>query len=196
MEDNKNKFIGFMAHLSITEYDYLEEVLQEYDCGYYLIGYEAEPYNHYHFLCQMSLSNYHNFTKRVFTTKYKLRGKAIKGHSRQYGKIKEIHDIEKLKSYTIKDGNYRSNMSEEDVKKIFDNSHKKETLKLQKDKMIDYIGSFQGDPKTKIIKYCLAHDVDITASKLKSFYNYYLAKTTYLTETDKILKIKEFNNFL
>lgn len=196
MSENKNKYIGFMAHLSISEFDYLEEIIQEYDCGYYLIGYEAEPYNHFHFVCQMSLPSYHNFTKRVFITKYKLRGKASAGKARQYGKIKNIDDIEKLKSYTIKDGNYRSNMSEADVKSIFEKSHKKESIKLLKEKVYDYIESNKGFTNYLIVKYCIENEVDISPSKLKMLRNYWLQRTDKITLDEKISQIQILNNFL
>lgn len=208
-----------MAHISEDQFDYLEEVLQEYNIGYYLIGFENEPYDHFHFLVEMKLSDYHNFTQRVFVNKYKLRGKAIAGHPRQYGKIKNIQDIDKLKSYTIKDNNYRSNLSEADVQRIFEQSHKKESLKLLKDKMYEHVESafntedltidqlnkngniscmrphLTDSSKYLIIQFCLQNEVDITNSKLKTFYNYWLMKTELFSQSDKIDCLRHFNNF-
>ncbi len=122
-------FIAFMCHAPTTEYQYLEETLQEYEIGQYLIGHETSPYQHYHFLVEMTTDDYHLFAERVFRKKYKLRGRATKDNPRQYGKIKHIDTLENLKSYTIKDGNYRSNMPEQDVKKIFEKSYQKQEKK-------------------------------------------------------------------
>lgn len=122
-------FIAFMCHLPESEYDFLESTLQEYNIHRYLIGYEASPYSHYHVLVQMTNEDYHRFAERVFRKKFKLRGKAINGNPRQYGKIKKIDDLEKMKSYTVKDGNYRSNMPESEVQQYFANSFKKEEKK-------------------------------------------------------------------
>jgi len=52
----------------------------------------------------MSKTDYHKFSKRVFTDKYKLRGKAIKDNPRQYGMVQGIRDKDKMIAYTIKDG--------------------------------------------------------------------------------------------
>ncbi len=122
-------FIAFMCHIQKEYYDYLESTLQEYDIGQYLIGYEASPYEHYHFLVQMSTADYHLFAERVFRKKFKLRGRAKDGNSRQYGKMKQIDDFNRLASYSIKDGDFRSNMSETDVQKYFEKSFKKHEKK-------------------------------------------------------------------
>lgn len=214
------KYLGFMAHLSEDEFDYLEEVLQEYNIGSYLIGFENEPYDHFHFLVEMELNDYHNFTQRVFVKKYKLRGKAKDGNCRQYGKIKDIQDIDKLKSYTIKDNNYRSNLSEADVLRIFEQSHKKESLKLLKDKMFQFVEDIfdtkdltfdqlnkngnnacykphiTDSAKHAIIEFMLQNDVQITTSKLKTFYNYWISKTEIYLHSDRITLLRQFNNFI
>ena len=212
------KYLGFMAHLSEDEFDYLEEVLQEYNIGSYLIGFENEPYDHFHFLVEMELKDYHNFTQRVFVKKYKLRGKAQANQPRQYGKIKDIQDLEKLKSYTIKDNNYRSNLSQADVLRIFEQSHKKECLKLLKDKMYDWVeNAFStqdltidelnqngklsckrnniDSAKYLIVDFCIQNNVQITNSKLKTFYNFWLAKSDIFNHIDRIDIIRQFNNF-
>lgn len=114
MEDN---FIAFMGHMPLADYDFIEETLKEYDIGGYLIGAETSKagVEHYHFLVEMTAEDYHLFAERIFRKKYKLRGRATKGQARQYGKLKEIRDIEKLKAYTLKEGNTRTNMDESDL---------------------------------------------------------------------------------
>lgn len=130
------EYIAFMCHTTQEHFDYLEETLKEYNIGTYFIGYEAQPYEHYHFLVEMSNDDYVKFRKRVFIDKLKLRGQARQGQPRQYGKINSIKDIEKMKSYTIKEGIYRTNLvSEDELKEILANSFSKQE-KIDKEKEI------------------------------------------------------------
>lgn len=119
------KELMFMAHINHEHIDYVEETLKNYDIGLYLIGLEKTDYEHMHFLVEMEEKDYHKFSKRVFKDKFKLRGRAIQGAPRQYGKIKNIEDIEKAKAYTVKDGNVRTNMKDDDLKKYLEKSFKK-----------------------------------------------------------------------
>jgi len=119
------KELMFMAHINHEHIDYVEETLKNYDIGLYLIGLEKTDYEHLHFLVEMEDKDYHKFSKRVFKDKFNLRGRATKGAPRQYGKIKNIEDIEKAKAYTVKDGNVRTNMKDEDLQKYLDKSFKK-----------------------------------------------------------------------
>lgn len=139
-------YIAFMCHTTQEHFDYLEETLKEYNIGTYFIGYEAQPYEHYHFLVEMSNEDYVKFRKRVFIDKLKLRGQARQGQPRQYGKVNSIKDIEKMKSYTIKEGIYRTNLvSEDELKEILEKSFSKqekidterEILKLLKVRSIE-----------------------------------------------------------
>jgi len=119
-------FQAFMAHLPAKDNEEILEKLQEYDIGSYLIGYETDPYEHTHFLVQMTTTTYHNFANTVFKKKYNLRGQARHGLPRQYGKLKKIEDLEKMASYTIKSGNIKSNMPQDEVNKYFEKSFKKQ----------------------------------------------------------------------
>jgi hypothetical protein len=130
------EYIAFMCHTTLEHFDYLEETLQEYNIGTYFIGYEAQPYEHYHFLVEMNNDDYVKFRKRVFIDKLKLRGQAKQGQPRQYGKINNIKDIEKMKSYTIKEGNYRTNLvSQDELSEILEKSFSKQE-KIDKEKEI------------------------------------------------------------
>lgn len=119
----------FMAHINHEHIDYVETTLNDYGIGKYIIAMEKTDYEHMHFMVQMSDEDYHKFSKRVFKDKFKLRGRAIKGESRQYGKIHKIEDIEKAKAYTCKDGNIRTNMTEDEIQKYIDASFEKEDKK-------------------------------------------------------------------
>ena len=102
-----SKWIACMFHLKETEFDYLEDTLLNYDIAGYIIGFEAQPYPHFHLIFQSSDLNYNSFSKKI-VEKYQLRGKAGKDLCRQYGRISKIKDLEKMKVYTLKDGGIRS----------------------------------------------------------------------------------------
>lgn len=119
------KWIACLFHINETEYDYIENTLNEYDIGKYLIGHEKEPYHHYHIAFEGTDKMYNAFAKRLIE-KYELRGKATKGKSRQYGRLKKIEDIEKLLVYSCKDGNVRGNFTQEEIEKFVEKSFKKD----------------------------------------------------------------------
>lgn len=129
-----------MFHISLDEFDFIEDTLLEYDIGGYLIGHESEPHSHYHMLFQSNNKVYNTFSKRL-VEKYGLRGQAKKGKARQYGKIKLIKDLEKLKSYTIKDGNFRSNLQPGELESYFEQSFKKKDLRKHMDRCSEYLDS-------------------------------------------------------
>ncbi len=117
-------WIACMFHLEEEHAYYLEQTLLEYDIGLYLIGFEEDKYSHFHVMFQGDNKIYTNFSKKI-VEKFKLRGKAKDGKSRQYGKVKEIDNVEKMAAYTLKDGNIRTNMSEADLEKYRSISYKK-----------------------------------------------------------------------
>lgn len=149
------QFIAFFCALPHTEVDYLEETLQEYDSTtQYIIGMETSKNTHqdssgqhFHFFTDMSPKDYHKFAIRVFRNKYKLRGQALKDKPRQYGKIKDIHDLNKMAAYTIKDNNIRTNMDKniiENYQKISYEKHKEQDIR---EELFDYLkNQYETDP--------------------------------------------------
>lgn len=144
--DTATSFIMFMAHIAHDEFDYLENEIMKLEAEY-VISAEVETYEHFHFLVRMSDKQYHAFSKRVFKDKYALRGRAIKGQPKQYGKKKD--DIKNLKdalAYSIKDKNFRSNMTKQRIeyileKKIEDvkNNKNKDNSQQLKDDLLKYM---------------------------------------------------------
>lgn len=125
---------GFMAHIPAKEIDIVENMIKEYpEVVTYLIGIEKEPYEHMHFvITHTNPKFYHKFSKKLFKDKYNLKGKWYKidgkTYPRQYGKIKEVNDYEKLCSYCVKDGNIRSNMPQNELDDFVKKSYKKSEL--------------------------------------------------------------------
>ncbi len=131
-----NNYIAFMAHIPHSEISFIEnDLLEQQEVITYLIGLETSTTvgEHMHFLCCVNCETwYHKWSKRIFKDKYKLKGKAYKidgnGYPRQYGKLKEIKDLEKMGSYTVKDGNIKTNMPQNEIDNFVEKSHKKNIL--------------------------------------------------------------------
>ena len=70
---------------------------------------------------------YHTMVMSLFRNRYKLRGKAVKGASRQYGRVKKIEDMDKMLSYTTKDENVIYKVNDRKwLEECIKNSYKKE----------------------------------------------------------------------
>lgn len=130
------EYIAFMCACEHKLYDYLEETLKEYAIGKYLMAAEVTKDSHsetngehFHFLVQMTDADYHKYSKRCFKDKLKLRGKAIDGKPRQYGRVKQIENIDRMAAYTIKQGNIRTNMTEAQL-----NAYKQITFESKEEK--------------------------------------------------------------
>lgn len=132
----------FMAHLPIKDISNVVSTLLEYSSvGNYIVCCETTPYEHIHFLVEMNEKDYNAYAKRVFIKQYKLRGRALKDKPRQYGKVKEIKNMEKALSYTLKDqikyGNHiYTNMETKIVMDYLAKSYKKEERKPKIEKWI------------------------------------------------------------
>lgn len=191
-------------------FDELENYLKTRDVIEYVISYEKDPKSHFHLLFSGPKNLYTNLSKH-FCDKYNLRRKG-KGGTIKYGKVKKIKDLNKMLSYTIKDGNFRSNMEADRIKEAVNNSFKKEqkftdikddivkyldikepypwimNIKESKDewnKDIDW--KFRENRYKMIIKYHLENDLTLkSVSAVKSYYIYYLQKSKELTKTSKI----------
>lgn len=149
VEEEGIPWMAFMCALKHEHADYLENMLNEYDIGYYIMGLEKcsthkhSNGEHFHFLVQMSLKQYNTFAKRAFIDKFKLHGRARDGVPRQYGKVKQIENLFKMAAYTVKDGNYRTNCPEEEMKTIVEKakacSSQKEEKKNWRDALMGHI---------------------------------------------------------
>lgn len=182
-----------MAHLPEKEFDQIQKDLDEYNPQRYIIAFENQPYEHYHFLIQIDDPEkfYTRYRKKVFIDKYSLRGQAKKDLPRQYGKVKDIENLDKMASYTVKDENFRAyNIEQEEIDNIIDNAfNKSDKIKLLKDKMIEYVeeklikGGFSKyvehqEIATHIIRFCFDNKIEIRRSLIDNYYYYFRQFTT------------------
>jgi hypothetical protein len=126
------KSIMFMAHIPLKDISNVVTTLLGYSSvKRYMVCGEDKPYEHIHFLVEMSKTDYSAYAKRVFIDKYKLRGRAKKDLCRQYGKVKKIDDIYGAMCYTLKEGNEKmryTNLDPKIIKKLLEDSFKKEEI--------------------------------------------------------------------
>ena len=191
-----------MFHINLSEYDYIEDTLKEYDIGAYFIGFEEEPYHHYHILFEGNDKIYNNFSKRI-VEKYKLRGKAQVGACRQYGKLKNIKDIERLKAYTVKDGCVRTNVSQKILDEYIEVSFKKESLTNTIDRIVEALDNThdlhhsKGSPLSdnhqhfiqvtthRIISFLVENGKKFSNASLRNFVGYYIQFSKKITDSLK-----------
>ena len=124
---------AFFAAIKHEHSDEVLEVLQKYDIGRYIVSREKSEGSHvdsdgehFHFMVEMTRTDYNRFAKRIFIDRFKLRGRATVGHPRQYGKVKNIENVELMQAYTVKDGNVSSNLTDAELETLKEKSHKKE----------------------------------------------------------------------
>lgn len=136
---------GFFAAIRHEHKDEVFDLMDEYKIGGYIIGYETTPNahqetegQHMHFVVQISNHDYHNFSERL-KRKYNLRAKALKDKPRQYGALTKIEKLEKLKAYTLKDGDYKSNLSDKELKELSGMAYRKETIHTQWEKLVEHL---------------------------------------------------------
>jgi hypothetical protein len=163
------EYLAFMAAIPHIHFDYLEETLKEYNIGTYIIAAEtcdahAETNGqHFHFLVQMSQQDYHKYCKRVYKDTHQLRGRPVSGKPRQYGKLTQIHNLEKLKCYTVKDKNIRSNMEQKELDVYLEKSFTRD----EKNKFIDDLFKKLNEVKLQnwtTVRYGIRDDIDYNAS--------------------------------
>lgn len=156
--------IAFFCFLPHTEVDYLETTLLEYhSLTKYILSMETSLSHqdfsgqHFHFFCDLSPQDYHNYGTRVFRKKYKLRGQAKPGLARQYGKVKEIHDLNRMAAYTLKDNNFRTNMEPCIIQNLLSLSFKKQDKQKTEEKIFIFLkDTLETDPfilRRKILEY-------------------------------------------
>lgn len=137
----------------------------------YIIALEVTPRAHYHVVADMDISDYNSFIQTFVCNKKKwnLRGRATKGLPKQYGKLLGIKKPDKMIAYTLKQGAYVSNISQEILTPFADMSFIKDKATADRelrDKCLDHLEQqppIKNDEHLKrhIIKWMLANNIFI-----------------------------------
>lgn len=172
-------YSAFFAAIQHKHIESVQEILLEYgSCTKWLIAMEISPTahqeiggQHMHFITNMTSSDYALFTKRVFIKQYNLRGRASKDMPRQYGKLKVIHDIDKMFAYTIKDNNIRTNFSVECLAEWKKHSYKKQESQVLEEKLHRAIhNAFVNNPDKATPQESLWDHLDMMQKFILEFY--------------------------
>ena len=188
-----------MAHIPHADADEIRQDLERYETKY-IMGLEVSSYEHIHFLAFMTPEEYHAFSKKNFIVKHKLRGRATKGKPRQYGKEKEIRNLEKYAQYCLKDKNYLTNMTQDEIEemirmKIDDVKNtksknansvqlKEELIKYVEDEMINIIGDnnlinyktkYHRNLKIAIVNFMRQKELGIRRSTIDMYFYHIIA---------------------
>lgn len=137
----EREWIACFFSIDHDQFDVIEKIFHEYDHGLYIIAAESteKEKEHFHFLFEGTEQIYTNFSKRL-CDKYKLRRKG-RGGLIKYGKVKQIRNLERMLTYTLKDNSFRSNMDPISIQTYFEKSFKKELKKELIDNIVEYIDS-------------------------------------------------------
>lgn len=206
------EYFAGVFHIPISEFDTIERILLDgYDVGTYLIGHEHDPFSHFHFVAQLPNKKQWTAFQKKIVTKYDLRGKATAGKPRQYGSIKNIRDIDKLKAYTVKQNNVRTNMTDKDYCRYLEMSFTSANNRAFFDALIEELESIAdltvlkhtvttfGNETTyhvendifpkiykEILRYCITKDYKVSPSQVKSWGYSYIQKTKHLNLETKM----------
>ncbi|WP_445720972.1 hypothetical protein, partial [Flavobacterium sp.] len=138
----KNPCMCFFA-IKFEYFDQFMEIVEHYNDKSYIVAKETAYGKHkasegQHFQCVLDMNDitYHNFSDKVKNT-FKLKGtsKDFKkdGIAKQYGKItkKDIKDVETACIYSLKDGDYVSNIEKSLIKTWYEQSFQKKKIDIE-----------------------------------------------------------------
>lgn len=201
---------AFFSAISHVHYDEVKGILLQYDLGKWIIAkektidsHQESNGEHIHFWVEMTQKDYEAFAARVFIKRFKLRGRATKGNPRQYGKVKEIENQERMKAYTVKDGDFETNMSDEEIQKLCDKSFKKvENIdifekvmgNLRKVEFDNIYDGYKGRLQLEILRTHIREDVRKDLSKL-AIDRYIRLFILYHSNLSEEAKLEFFNIF-
>jgi len=148
------EWLAFFGCIFHEHFDEVKEALLSYPNEGWIISKEISPDAHHetngehmHFLVKMSKDDYHKFANRIFKKRFCLRGRAIKDSPRQYGRVKHIENLERMKAYTLKDGHFETNMTEAEIEPLQQLAHEEnQEARFKKALMKHLQDNYKDDP--------------------------------------------------
>lgn len=139
------RIIAFMMHDNTENnllIDDVKDMLSEYNIGEYIIALENNPYRHFHICVEMDTKDYNAFVKKHLKDRLKLRGRAVNGKPRQYGRVLGIKKPDKMIAYTLKQGVFQSSLDSIKLEPFLKMSYTKDSGDQDReirDKLRDYL---------------------------------------------------------
>lgn len=203
------EYIFFMSAIEHKEINNVQIMLEKYidASASYIISMETSKTahketkgQHMHYAVQMDNKQYDAFRHTCFNNTYKLRGRAVDGHPRQYGKIKQVRDQSKFLSYTVKDKNiiYKNidlKTIQEYICKSYERVDKKDTVQA----LMDHLSTLTFTPlpglseniatdiiEIEILKYSMQNNKAVSKSYIKHITSTFLQ--LHLKDREKHIK--------
>jgi len=177
-KEDETPWLAFFATIKHEHFDEIITILQEYNIQGYIVSRETSKSSHQdtegqhmHFVVQMTSSDYKRFSDRIFIKRFKLRGRATKGLSRQYGKVNNIENLERMKAYTLKDGDFKTNLSTDEIDKLINIAFEKNEERAIRQEVLDYLkeekpdGNNQFEIELAIVNYVRKNKIKKSLSK-------------------------------
>lgn len=200
----------FMSAIEHKEIEKVQIMLEKYidASASYIISMETSKTahketkgQHMHYAVQMDDKQYDAFRHTCFNNTYKLRGRAVDGQPRQYGKIKQVRDESKFLSYTVKDKNIiYKNIDLKTIQEYICKSYERVDKKDFVQALTDHLSSkaFYRDIETmqdniaidhielEILKYSMQNNKAVTKSYIKHITSTFLQ--LHLKDREKHIK--------
>jgi hypothetical protein len=189
-----NDPITFYVNLPLDELENLETALISYthEDDKYLIAHEVSAVkkkSHFHVIAEIDNNQYEHFRNNILMKRYQLKAKA-----KQYGKVKQINDVNKMISYCLKDdGPRRTNLADEDVKDFLEKSFKKPQDRdhieccIESLPPLEYKYSYTDTDilikKVQILEYFKNNGLECNYNKINRIFDMFLLKQTHISSS-------------
>lgn len=139
---SERTLFGFYADIPWKSKEALVKKLLNDYFVHYVVGFEEtedKKVQHIHVVARCDPPQYNAFIAFI-KKKYELKGRAVKGKRKQYGKIRDIKDEQQLITYSIKSGHYYSQGYDPDwIKECSKASYEKVSFKTKFKKIVDIL---------------------------------------------------------
>jgi hypothetical protein len=193
---------AFFAAIKHEHNEEVLDILQKYDIGRYIVSREKvegahadTDGEHFHFMVEMYRTDYNRLAKRLFIDRFKLRGRACVGHPRQYGKVKNIENVELMQAYTVKDGNVSTNLTDEELEVLKEKSYKKENKRKLYDAVMSALATCEfnlyggyREMRDAVARTYIKEQIkaDLTKSILERYLRLYILYHADITDQEKL----------
>ncbi len=180
--------ITFYCDLELTEFDNLETYIKKYFTdpdAKYIIAHEislVKQKSHFHVICEKF--EWNKFRDNILIKKY-----ALKSKNKQFGKVRQINDVNKMISYILKENDpekRRTNLEHNLIEEYLANSYKKSDdrshIEICLDNMSDLPYQYEYSDtdllckKIHILQYFKNNDLECNFNKVQRIFDMYLMR--------------------
>lgn len=172
--------------------DYVLKTVEDLSLNAYIISREVSEkrgHHHYHFFMEMNDEKIYDKFIRDIKKKYPLRGRAVKNAPKNYGRVRNIKNVENMISYTLKDGNYvYKGYTDKQILHYYGKSYKKEQSSIGTFEMAYEAIKTINDKKTALYKILQVYRDNDRIPSRNTMWNL-LWKVGIVSDNDYLVKI-------